>query len=140
MNIAAHGPIIAFVLNHVGAVPPLEQVARSPPTPPRPDRIAGEKPLHSRAEVRPRRLHDQMEMISHNDVTQQFPPMADDSLLEPVNESTAVRIITHDFLAGIASRHHVINRALEFNPQSSWHFPRLGVGTAVVKLKTKNQG
>ena len=40
MNVAADGPVIAFILDHLGAIPTLEKVARSPPTPSRPDRIS----------------------------------------------------------------------------------------------------
>jgi hypothetical protein len=59
-----------------------EQVARSPPTPPRPDRIARQKALHAGTEVRARGLDQKMKVISHDDVTQQIPPMANDGLLE----------------------------------------------------------
>jgi hypothetical protein len=43
-----------------------------------------------------------MKVISHDDVTQQIPPMADDGLLESVNQPASVRIITNDHLAGIS--------------------------------------
>ena len=125
MNVAADGPVIAFVLDHLGAVPPLEQVARSPPTPPGPDRIAREKALHPRTEIRPRRLDHKMKVISHDDVRQQVPAMADDGLLKSVDQPASVRVIADDFLAGISPCHHVIDGALEFNSQSSWHGRRL---------------
>jgi hypothetical protein len=35
-----------LVLDHLGAIPPLEQMAEAPPPPPGPDRIAGEEALH----------------------------------------------------------------------------------------------
>ena len=82
VNITAHGPIIAFVLDHLGAVPPLEQVALAPPPPPRPDRVAREEALHAHAQVGTGCLHQQMEVISHHDVTNQLPAIADDRLLE----------------------------------------------------------
>ena len=80
--------------------------------------------MHARAEVGVRGLHQQMEMISHNDITQQLPSMADDRLFEPINQPASVRIIADDFLPGIAPRHHVINGALKFNAKSSWHVGR----------------
>jgi hypothetical protein len=81
--------------------------------------------LHARAEVGARGLHQQMEMTSHNDITQQLPAMADDRLFEPINQPTSVRIIADDFLPGIARRHHVINRAPKFKPKSLWDVGRL---------------
>ncbi len=125
MNVAAHRPVIAFVLNHLGAVPTLEQVALSPPAPPRPDRIAGKEALHAHAKIRTRRLEQQMEMISHDDVAKQLPPAADDSLFKAGDQPPSVRIITDDLLACVAPRHDVIDGALKFDPQSPWHGTRL---------------
>ncbi len=78
-------------------------------------------------------------MISHNDVTQQLPAMADDGVLEPVKQPASVRIIADDLPPGVAPRHHVINGALEFDPQSSWHVGRLDARRPIVKLKTINK-
>ena len=140
MNVAADGPVKAFILDHLGAVPSLEKVARSPPTPPRPDRISREKVLHPRTEVRSRGLDHEMKVISHDDVTEQIPAMAHDGLLESVDQPTSVRIIAYDLLARISPRHHVIDGAFELDSQSSWHFGRLEVTKPAVKLKTKNKG
>ncbi len=41
-------------------------------------------------------------MISHHDVTQQLPAMADDGVLEPVKQPASVRIVADDFLPGVA--------------------------------------
>ena len=79
-------------------------------------------------------------MISHDDVTQQIPAMADDGLLESVDQPASVRIIANDLLAGIPPRHHMINGALELDSQSSWHLERLKVRKPAVKRKTKNKG
>jgi hypothetical protein len=116
VNVAAHGPVIAFVLNHLGAVPPLEEVPRSPPTPAGPDRIAGEEALHSHAEVGARRLDHEIEMVTHHDIAQQLPAMAHNSVFESVKQPTSVRIIADDLLPGIAPCHHVINGTLELDP------------------------
>ncbi len=79
-------------------------------------------------------------MISHDDVTQQIPAMADDGLLESVDQSASVRIIADDLLAGIPPRHHVIDGAFKLDPQSSWHFERLVIRKPAVKRKIKNKG
>jgi len=39
-----------------------------------------------------------MEVVSHDDVTEQLPAVADDRLLEVVEQPTPVRIIAEDFL------------------------------------------
>ncbi len=69
----------------------------------------------------------------------QLPAMADDGVLEPVKQPASVRIVADDLLPGVAPRHHVTNGALEFDPQSSWHFGWLDARKLVVKLKTKNK-
>ncbi len=78
-------------------------------------------------------------MISHHDVTQQLPALADDGVLEPVKQPASVCIIADDLLPGVAQRHHVINGALEFDPKSSWHVGRLDARRPVVKLRTRNK-
>ena len=40
-------------------------------------------------------------MISHDDVTQQIPAIANDGMLESVDQPASVRIIANDLLAGI---------------------------------------
>jgi hypothetical protein len=74
-----------------------------------------------------------VKVISHDDVTQQIPAMADDGLLWSVDEPASVRFVANDLLAGIPSRHHVIDGAIELDSQSSWHFGRLRVRMAAVK-------
>jgi hypothetical protein len=85
------------------------------------------KALHARTEVRARGLDQEMKVISHDDVTQQIPPMADDELLGSVDQPASVRIIANVLLAGISPRHHVIDDAIEFDSQSSRHFGKSGV-------------
>ncbi len=73
-------------------------------------------------------------------VAKQIPAMADDGLLESVDEPASVRIIANDLLAGIPPRHHVIDGALELDSRSSWHLGSLEVRKLAVKRKTKNKG
>ncbi len=140
VNVAAHRPVIAFILNHLGAVSPLEQVALSPPAPPRPDRIAGEEALHARAKVGTGRPEQQVEMISHDDVAEQLPSAAHDSLLKAGDQPPSVRIITDDLLACVAPRHDVIDGALKFDPQSPWHGARLDVRKTACQAENKKPG
>jgi hypothetical protein len=81
-----------------------------------------------------------MKVISDDDVRQQIPAMADDELLESVDQPTPVPIVANDLLARITPRHHVINGAFEFNSQSSWHDRSSEVGKPPVKRQTKNKG
>ena len=46
--------------------------------------------------------------------------MANDCVLEAVDQPASIRIIADDFLPGIAPRHHVIISALKFGPWSPW--------------------
>jgi hypothetical protein len=59
-------------------------------------------------------------------------------LLEPVDQPAAVGIIADELLPSTTPRHRVINRFLEFDPQSSWHSRTQDIGRAVVERKTTN--
>ena len=113
------------------------RLAKGPAT--RPTRVVMPLCDGGRARPQPPAPGGGRDAVAHDDVSQQLPAMANDSLLEPVNQPTSVRIITDDLLSGIAPGHHVINGALEFNPQSSWHIGSLDVWTPVTKPKTKNK-
>ena len=78
-------------------------------------------------------------MVPHDDVAQQLPAMADHGAFEPVNQPAPVRIVADDLLAGIAPCHHVVNGALEFDPQSSWHAAILDIRKWMVNQKQKTK-
>jgi hypothetical protein len=63
----------------------------------------------------------------------------DDSLLEPVNQPPSVGIFADDLPASIMPRLRVINRFLEFDPQSSEYAggPDIGERPSTQKQKTK---
>jgi hypothetical protein len=48
-------------------------------------------------------------MVAHDDVADELPVVADDRLLETVDQPTSARIIADDLLPGVVPRHHVIN-------------------------------
>ena len=52
-------------------------------------------------------------MIAHDDVAEELPVVADDRLLETVDQPTSVGIIADDLLPGVAPRHHVIDGTLK---------------------------
>jgi hypothetical protein len=56
----------------------------------------------------------------------------------PVNQSASVRIIADDFPSCIARREHVINGALELDPQSSWRVATFDLGRRIGEPKTSN--
>ena len=60
-------------------------------------------------------------MVAHDDVADELPVVADDRLLETVDQPTSVGIIADDLLPRISPYHHVIDGALKFDPKSSWH-------------------
>jgi hypothetical protein len=80
-----------------------------------------------------------MQMVPHDDVAQQLPAMADHGAFEPVNQSAPVRIVADDLLAGIAPCHHVVNGALEFDSESSWHAASLDIRKPIVNQKQKTK-
>jgi hypothetical protein len=64
----------------------------------------------------------------------------EDRLLEPINQPPSVGIFADGLPASIMPRLLVVNRFLEFGPQSSRHAGRQIIGRAAVKPKTKHQG
>src|SRR5262249_55036823 len=82
-----------------------------------------------------RRLEQEMEMVPHDDVTEQLPAVADDGVFEAVDEPASVGVVAHDFLAGIAPRHDVVNGVLKFDSQSPRPRPMLAVVKPGVKPK-----
>ena len=72
-------------------------------------------------------------MISHDDITRELPTVADHGMLESLDQPPPVRIITDDFLPGVAPCHHVIDGAREFDPKSSWHARSIGGSEPAVK-------
>ena len=84
-----------------------------------------------------RRFEQEMEVISHDDITKQFPAAADNRALQPVNQPPSVRIIADDFLTAIAPRHYMIDGAFKLDPQSPRHVRRLRAVSLAVKLRNK---
>ncbi len=63
--------------------------------------------------------------------------MAHDSRLEAGDQPASVRIIADDLPPGLAARHHVVDRALKFDPQLPWHRERQILNRPTAKPKTK---
>jgi hypothetical protein len=62
--------------------------------------------------------------------------MVDDGVLPSVEQSVSIRIIAGDLLPSMAPRHHAINGALKFDPQSPWNVGRSDARTPALKLTT----
>jgi hypothetical protein len=66
-------------------------------------------------------------------------PSAGDGVLQAVDQPAPVGIVADDLLPGVAPGPDVVDGALEFDAESSWHagrLPREGVGC---RGKTKNK-
>jgi hypothetical protein len=50
-------------------------------------------------------------MVAHDDVTQVRPIVANDRLLDAVDQPASIRVIADNLLPGVAPRLHVINAA-----------------------------
>jgi hypothetical protein len=64
-------------------------------------------------------------MVTHDDVVDQLPAVADDRVLEAHDRPSLVRVTADNLLPSVAARDHVIDRALKFEPQSPWHAQRM---------------
>jgi hypothetical protein len=62
-----------------------------------------------------------MAVIPHDDVTGQSSVVADNRVLQSVDQPPSVRVIANDFLTAIAPHHHVVDGALNLDPQSPRH-------------------
>ena len=137
MNVPAHDPIVRLVFDHLGLEPPLEQVSRPSPPAQGPMGIGRKKSLHAPRQVGPRRLEQQVEMVAHQHEAEQQPTPARDSALQVVEQPAAIIVIMDDVLPGIAPSHDVVDRALEFDPESSWHRVTLRTVSPCGKEKRK---
>ena len=105
MDVAADGPVIGLVLDHLGLVASLEEMAGSPPMPCGPRGIAGEERLHAPAEVGSQGPEQQVEVIAHEDKAEHHPARLRHDTFEVGEDAAAVVIVVDDVLAGIAASH-----------------------------------
>jgi hypothetical protein len=114
--------LVHFFSNHL-TFSPLKQMSRFPV----PNIIANGKtalkPAHPGHEVRPRRLHQPMVMIAHQDIGMNSPAGSLADLRQRFQETRAIRIVLKDIFPPVATTQHVVNRTLELYP----HFPRHGL-------------
>jgi hypothetical protein len=80
-----------------------------------------------------------MEIIAHDDVADQLPALADDRVLEAHDQPTSVRVIADNLLPSVAPSHHVIDRALKFDPQSPWHVQSNDTGETDFQAENQKQ-
>jgi hypothetical protein len=102
VDVAADGPVIGLVLDDLGVVSPLEEVAVSPAMTCGPGGIAGEERLHAASEVGTWRPEEEVEVVDHDDEAEHQPGRPLDGPPEIGEESTAI-VVMDDVLTGIAA-------------------------------------
>ena len=108
---------------------------RPPPIATGPLSEAGEKRLHSTAEIRPRRLEQEVQVITEDHERDELPARSQNRPFEVVEQAAAIVIVMNDALSRVAPRHDVIDRAWKFDPESSRHEPsRTKAGRRVQNL------
>src|SRR5690242_11188734 len=73
VQIATNGPVVGFVLDHLGFVSSLEQVSGSASPPCAVKCVGREERLHSAGEVGSWGFEQEMEMVGHENVGGEFP-------------------------------------------------------------------
>ena len=75
----------------------------------------------SRGRDWPGGLEQQVEVVPHDDEGGQLPAATHDRALKVGEQALPIVAVPDDELPGIAACHHMIDGALEFDPQASWH-------------------
>lgn len=137
VDVAADGPVVGLVLDHLGLVTPLEDVAGPSPTSGEMEGVAGEERLHATREVGPWRPQENVEVVGHEDEGEDHPAGPDDDSLEVIEDAAAVVIVVNDVLACVSARHDVVDGVFVFDAESSWHSSKItGPG---LRRRAKNQ-
>jgi hypothetical protein len=91
--------------------------------------VCRQQPLHSEAQVRQWRLHDQMEMSVEQAVGEAKPSVPADRTLEALEERLAVVVVADDGLPTASDRHDVVDGIRPFLARSSRHRAQDASGT-----------
>jgi hypothetical protein len=92
------------------------------------------EPLHARDKISPRRLQQQMVVISHQDVGMDQPPRLLRRLPQTLEKCLPVRIVAKNQVAVVTSAHHMINRSGILNSQRARHVMRVLALTLPVSI------
>jgi hypothetical protein len=104
-----------------GAIPALEHVPTPPVTVIELARVRAVQPLHPGAQVRLRRLDQEMEVVVHNAVRETPPPLPEDDLAEQRQVRAPVIVIGEDPGAVVATGIHVVHSSSLFLTRSPRH-------------------
>lgn len=121
VDVAADGPVIGVVLDHLGLVSPLEEVSGSVAMACGPCGVGGEERLHAAGEVGAWRPEEDVEVVGHDDEAEDQPSGPLDGSLEVVEEASSVVIVMDDILAGVSASHDVVDCVVVFDAESSGH-------------------
>src|SRR5271157_5570827 len=119
VNVSAHGPEVALMLNQSGFEAALGEVARSPMPLGLPVGVSGNEVLHAPRQVGLRRSQEEVEVVGQEHETEQVPTEPPDRLLQSVEQPLVVRLVLEDGSPEVATGHHVMDRAAIFDPQWS---------------------
>ena len=132
MDVPAHSPEVALVLDQLALEPSLKEVSWPPMAFGVPVGVAGYEVLHAPRKIGTRGAQEQVQVIRHEHEAEKLPAKTIDSLFQAVNHSLIVTIVPEDDLPRVPSGHHVVDRAGKFGSQRSCHGVTLPSATSPV--------
>ncbi len=137
MHVIAHclEVSVAAPIHDQRFVPSAEQMAKELVPPVKTRGVSPEKPFHAGHQVGARGFEHEMEMVSHQTISQDMPARFPTSLLERFQKEFAVFVREENVLAPIPAIDHMVNRAGIFDSELAGHF-----GSKAAEVNTQNQG
>ena len=111
MDITRDRPEVGLILDQLGAIAALEDVAGEAMASGPGVGIRGEQHLHAPGEVGLRGLDDDMKVVGHQDEGVDPPGAADRGAGEVVAEAGPVVVVADDILSAVAAGHEVVDGA-----------------------------
>ncbi len=116
MHIAAQTQQIGIAFHEPGRVPALHQMAASPVTPVEVDRVRRFQPVHESAEVGPRRLQHEMNVVGHQAIQVETHLETDHALLQHAQKTLPIGVVPEDVPPFVPSCRHVVHGPFILDP------------------------
>src|SRR5450432_1927265 len=98
--------------------------------------VGGLQPMHSSHQIRLWRLHQEMVVIAHQNVSVHSPAVALTDLPEAAKENFPILVVQEDCFPPIAPAQEMIERPFEFYPRHSGHRTTICRFQLMTRIKT----
>jgi hypothetical protein len=97
--------------------------------------VTAQQPLHTDAQVGPRRFYDQVKMIGHEGKAVHLPRRSFTGASEQIEEKQSISVIVYDRLAAIASAQNMIDGTCVLDSEGTSHISSVRSGDTCVNTR-----